>query len=92
MKMKLEAAQLLTRKAAWMRDKGMKHTMESSMAKAFATEVASEVTQNAIKTFGGMGFSKELPIERYHRDIQATLLYEGTNDIQRLVIAKNLFA
>ncbi len=91
MKMKLEAARLLTRKAAWMRDKGMKHTMESSMAKAFATEVACEVTQNAIKTHGGMGFSKELPVERYHRDIQATLLYEGTNDIQRVVMVKNIF-
>ncbi len=91
MKIKLDAARLLTWRAAWMRDQGMKHTVESSIAKAFATEAACEVTQNAIKTHGGMGFSKELPVERYHRDIQATMLYEGTNDIQRLVITKNIF-
>ncbi|MFV2016221.1 MAG: acyl-CoA dehydrogenase family protein, partial [Candidatus Heimdallarchaeota archaeon] len=90
MKMKLDTAQLVTRKAAWMRDQGMKHSMESSIAKAYATEAAFDITAQSIRVHGGMGFSKELPLERYHRDIQATLIYEGTNEIQRLVISRNL--
>ncbi|MCE7736757.1 MAG: acyl-CoA dehydrogenase [Candidatus Heimdallarchaeota archaeon] len=90
MKMKLDTARLVTRKAAWMKDQGMKHTMESSIAKAYATEAAFDITAQAIRVHGGMGFSKELPLERYHRDIQATLIYEGTNEIQRLVISRNL--
>ncbi len=90
MRMKLDAARLLTRRAAWMKDQGMRHTVESSIAKAFATEAAFDITAGAIRTHGGMGFSKELPVERYHRDIQATLIYEGTNDIQRLVISRGL--
>ena len=90
MRMKLDAGRLLTRRAAWMKDQGMKHTVESSIAKAFTTEAAFDITASAIRTHGGMGFSKELPVERYHRDIQATLLYEGTNDIQRIVISRGL--
>lgn len=90
MKMKLEAARLLTRKAAWMKDTGKKHTMNVSIAKAYATEAACEITSQAIMVHGGMGYSKELPLERYHRDVQATLLYEGTNEIQRFVIARSL--
>ncbi len=91
MRMKLDASRLLIQKACWMRDKGLNHTMESSIAKAFSTEAAEWVTSAAIKTLGGMGFSKEFPLERYHRDIQATLIYEGTNDIQRLVIKRSIF-
>jgi butyryl-CoA dehydrogenase len=90
MKMKLEAARLLTRKAAWMGDQQLTHTLESSIAKAYATESAFDITSQAIRVHGGMGYSKELPLERFHRDITATLLYEGTNEIQRLVISRNL--
>lgn len=90
MKMKLDAARLLTRRAAWMNDKGMDHTMESSIAKAYTTEAAFEITSSAIRVHGGMGYSKELNLERYHRDVNATLLYEGTNEIQRIVIARAL--
>ncbi len=90
MKMKLDTARLVTRKAAWMKDQGLIHTMESSIAKAYATEAVFDITAQAIRVHGGMGFSKELPLERYHRDIQATLIYEGTNEIQRLVISRNL--
>jgi len=90
MRMKLEAAKLLTYKAAWLEDQGLKHTEESSIAKAFTTEAADEVTSQAIRVHGGMGFSKDYPVERYHRDIQATLIYEGTNEIQRVVIARSL--
>jgi len=73
-----------------MSDSGMNHTMESSVAKAFVSEAAAEITAQAIRIHGGMGFSKELPVERYHRDIQATMIYEGTNEIQRMVIARKL--
>ena len=73
-----------------MSDQGLKHTMESSVAKSFVSEAAAEVTAQAIRIHGGMGFSKEFPVERYHRDVQATMIYEGTNEIQRLVIARNL--
>ncbi len=90
MKMKLDASRLLTHRAAWMSDQGLTHTMESSVAKAFVSEAAAEVTAQAIRIHGGMGFSKEFPVERYHRDVQATMIYEGTNEIQRLVIARNL--
>jgi alkylation response protein AidB-like acyl-CoA dehydrogenase len=90
MKMKLDTSRLVTRKAAWMKDNGYNHTMESSIAKAYSTEAAFDITAQAIRVHGGMGFSKELPLERYHRDIQATLIYEGTNEIQRLVISRNL--
>lgn len=90
MKMKLDTSRLVTRKAAWMNDQGLNHTMESSIAKAYTTEAAFDITAQAIRVHGGMGFSKELPLERYHRDIQATLIYEGTNEIQRLVISRNL--
>ena len=90
MKMKLEVARTMTHKAAWMADQGIKHTLESSMAKTIASENAFDITSNAIKIHGGMGYSKEYPIERYLRDVQATLIYEGTNEIQRLVISRSL--
>ena len=90
MKMKLEVARTMTHKAAWMADQGLKHTLESSMAKTIASENAFDITSNAIKIHGGMGYSKEYPIERYLRDVQATLIYEGTNEIQRLVISRSL--
>ena len=90
MKMKLEVARTMTHKAAWMADQGIKHTLESSMAKTIASENAFDITSNAIKIHGGMGYSKEYPLERYLRDVQATLIYEGTNEIQRLVISRSL--
>ena len=90
MKMKLEVARTMTHKAAWMADQGLKHTLESSMAKTIASENAFDITSNAIKIHGGMGYSREYPLERYLRDVQATLIYEGTNEIQRLVISRSL--
>ena len=90
MKMKLEVARTMTHKAAWMADQGLKHTLESSMAKTIASENAFDITSNAIKIHGGMGYSKEYPLERYLRDVQATLIYEDTNEIQRLVISRSL--
>ncbi len=93
MKTRIEAARLLTYNAALakMRAKqtGERYTTEASMAKLFASETAMFVTHAAVQIHGGMGYSKELPVERYFRDAKITEIYEGTSEIQRLVIARN---
>jgi alkylation response protein AidB-like acyl-CoA dehydrogenase len=93
MKTRLEAARLLTYQAALakMRSKetGGRYTLEASMAKLFASETAMYVTHEAVQIHGGMGYSKELPVERYFRDAKITEIYEGTSEIQRVVIARN---
>ncbi|MCS7038980.1 MAG: acyl-CoA dehydrogenase family protein, partial [Caldilineales bacterium] len=68
---------------------GARYTTEAAMAKLFASETAMFVTHQAVQIHGGMGYSKELPIERYFRDAKITEIYEGTSEIQRLVIARN---
>ncbi|MDW8245923.1 MAG: acyl-CoA dehydrogenase [Sandaracinaceae bacterium] len=83
----LDAARLLTLRAAWMKDKGMRHTRESSMAKLFASEAATRITHKAIQIHGGYGYSTEYDVERHYRDARITEIYEGTSEIQRLVIA-----
>jgi alkylation response protein AidB-like acyl-CoA dehydrogenase len=92
MKMRLEAARLLTLKAAWNKDKaaaaGLRNTTEASCAKLFASEAAMYITHQAVQIHGGMGYSKELPVERYFRDAKITEIYEGTSEIQRMVIAR----
>lgn len=93
MKMRLEAARLLTLNAALAKMRhlagGPRYTTEASMAKLFASEAAMFITHQAIQIHGGMGYSKELPLERYFRDAKITEIYEGTSEIQRLVIARN---
>jgi len=93
MKTKLEAARLLTFNAALakMRSErtGARYTTEASMAKLFASEAAMWITHQAVQIHGGMGYSKELPVERYFRDAKITEIYEGTSEIQRVVIARN---
>lgn len=93
MKTRLEAARLLTYQAALakMRSKatGGRYTLEASMAKLFASETAMYVAHEAVQIHGGMGYSKELPVERYFRDAKITEIYEGTSEIQRVVIARN---
>jgi alkylation response protein AidB-like acyl-CoA dehydrogenase len=69
---------------------GSRYTLEASLAKLYASETAMWVTEKAIQIHGGMGYSKELPIERYFRDAKITEIYEGTSEIQRLVIARNV--
>ena len=69
---------------------GGRYSLEASMAKLFASETANYVAKEAIQIHGGMGYSKELPLERYFRDAKITEIYEGTSEIQRLVIARNL--
>jgi alkylation response protein AidB-like acyl-CoA dehydrogenase len=92
MKCRLEAARLLTYKAAWnkmeARKAGGRNTLEPSIAKLFASETAMFVTHAALQIHGGMGYSKEMPLERYFRDAKITEIYEGTSEIQRLVIAR----
>jgi alkylation response protein AidB-like acyl-CoA dehydrogenase len=94
MKTRLEAARLLTYNAAWAKEEakrsGRRYTLEAAMAKLYASEAAMWVCEHAVQIHGGMGYSKELPIERYFRDAKITEIYEGTNEIQRLVIARNV--
>ncbi len=93
MKTKLEAARLLTFNAALAKIRsaqtGERYTTEASMAKLFASEAAMWITHQAVQIHGGMGYSKELPVERYFRDAKITEIYEGTSEIQRVVIARN---
>jgi acyl-CoA dehydrogenase len=90
MAMKVEASRLLTLQAAWMADKGMKATEYSAMAKCFATDTAMDVTTNAVQIFGGYGYMKDYPVEKLMRDAKLLQIYEGTNQIQRMVIARKL--
>ncbi len=83
----IDAARLLVRKAAWKSDTGVRFSMEASIAKLFASELATRVTHKAIQIHGGNGYSSEYPVERMYRDARITEIYEGTSEIQRLVIA-----
>ncbi len=87
----LEAARLLTLQAAWLKDRGYRVTREASMAKLFASEAAGRITHAAIQVFGGYGYSKSYPVERYFRDARVTEIYEGTSEIQRVVISRQLY-
>jgi alkylation response protein AidB-like acyl-CoA dehydrogenase len=86
----IEAARLLTRRAAWRKDSGAPYGAEAAMAKLFAAEKAMRVTTDAIQVHGGYGFIKEYQVERYFRDAKITQIYEGTSQIQKLVIARHL--
>jgi butyryl-CoA dehydrogenase len=83
----IDAARLLARRAAWKQDSGARFTMEASIAKLFASEMASRVAHKAMQIHGGYGYSREYPVERAYRDARITEIYEGTSEIQRLVIA-----
>ncbi|MCK0169843.1 acyl-CoA dehydrogenase family protein [Aliiroseovarius sp. S1123] len=89
---KVEAARQLVQHAARRRDAGLPALREASMAKLFATEMAEEVCSAAIQTFGGYGYLSDYPVERIYRDVRVAQIYEGTSDIQRLVIARDLIA
>jgi butyryl-CoA dehydrogenase len=83
----IDAARLLVRKAAWKQDTGARFSMDAAIAKLFASETATRVTHKAIQVHGGNGYSREYPVERMYRDARITEIYEGTSEIQRLVIA-----
>jgi alkylation response protein AidB-like acyl-CoA dehydrogenase len=85
---KVEAARLLVLKAAWLKDQGLNYDKESAMAKLYASEVAMEVTVEAVQIHGGYGFVKEYHVERLMRDAKITQIYEGTSEIQRIVISR----
>ena len=87
MAMEIEAARLLARRAAWKQDSGARFSLEASIAKLFASEMSTRVTHKAIQIHGGYGYSREYPVERMYRDARVTEIYEGTSEIQRLVIA-----
>ncbi|OAT81840.1 acyl-CoA dehydrogenase [Desulfotomaculum copahuensis] len=87
---RVDAARLLVYRAARRRDMGLSYTKEASMAKLYATDTAMQVTTDAVQILGGYGYCQEYPVERYMRDAKITQIYEGTNQIQRLVIAKQL--
>jgi alkylation response protein AidB-like acyl-CoA dehydrogenase len=86
----LDAARLLVYRAAWAKDRGLPHTEAGAKAKLFASEMARRQTGEAIQVLGGYGYAKEFPVERYYRDAKVTEIYEGTSEIQRLVIAREL--
>ena len=86
----IDAARLLVLRAAALKDQGVRHTAESSMAKLYASEMSHRVTHKALQIHGGYGYSKEFDVERYYRDSRITEIYEGTSEIQRIVISANL--
>jgi butyryl-CoA dehydrogenase len=86
----IDAARLLAWRAATLKDAGVRHSAESSMAKLFASEVANRAATQAVQIFGGNGYVEDFPVERHFRDAKITEIYEGTSEIQRLVIAGNL--
>ena len=92
MKCRIDASRLLAWRAAWnkaeARKAGLRNTTEASVAKLFASETAMFCAHQALQIHGGMGFSKEMPLERYFRDAKITEIYEGTSEIQRVVIAR----
>jgi alkylation response protein AidB-like acyl-CoA dehydrogenase len=90
MSTEIEAARLLVYRAAWLKDRGEAVTEAGAKAKLFASEVARRQTGEAIQILGGYGYTKEFPVERYYRDAKITEIYEGTNEIQRLVIARSI--
>ena len=93
MKVQIEAATWLTYRAALRSERpGARFSKETSMAKVFATEAANAIAARAVQIFGGYGYSREYPVERYYRDARVTTIYEGTSEIQRIVISKHILA
>ena len=90
MKTNIDAAHLLTLRAAQMKDKGLPNIKEAAMAKLFASEIAEKASSEAVQIFGGYGFVKDYPVEKFYRDVKLCTIGEGTSEIQRIVIAKEL--
>jgi alkylation response protein AidB-like acyl-CoA dehydrogenase len=90
MSMEIDAARLMVHRAAWLKENGRPHTEAGAKAKLFASEMARRQTGEAIQILGGYGYTKEFPVERYYRDAKITEIYEGTSEIQRLVIARSI--
>jgi alkylation response protein AidB-like acyl-CoA dehydrogenase len=88
---RIEAARLLVWKAAWAAERGFRVTKEASMAKLYASKTAGYVTDAAVQVLGGAGYTRDHAVERYLRDARVTRIYEGTSEIQRIVIARQLY-
>ena len=87
---KIEAARLLTMNAARLKDAGKRVDLEAGMAKLFASEMCGQVTLDAMRIHGGYGYTKDYPVERYYRDAPLMIIGEGTNEMQKLIIARRL--
>lgn len=92
MAMKIEAARLLVYRAANLKNEGKPYSAAAAMAKCFASDVAMEVTTDAVQIFGGYGYTVDYPAERYMRNAKITQIYEGTNEVQRMVISRDLLS
>jgi butyryl-CoA dehydrogenase len=90
MSIMIENARLLVYRAAWMKDKGLPYTLQAAQAKVYASEISTKVTHSATQVLGGYGYIRDYQVERMYRDARVTELFEGTSEIQRLVIARNL--
>jgi acyl-CoA dehydrogenase len=91
MAMNIDAGRLMCWQAASLKDAGVRNTMQAAMAKAFCADMAMKVTTDAVQVFGGYGYSQEYPVEKLMRDAKIFQIYEGTSQIQRLIISKELF-
>jgi alkylation response protein AidB-like acyl-CoA dehydrogenase len=92
MKTNIDAARMLTLRAAYMKDKGIPNTTEAAMAKLFASEMAEKAASEAVQIHGGYGFVKDYPVEKFYRDVKLLTIGEGTSEIQRIVIARDLLS
>jgi alkylation response protein AidB-like acyl-CoA dehydrogenase len=92
MQTQIDAAHLLSMRAAWLKDQDKPFTREASMAKVFASEAAIRICNDAVQIHGGYGYTREMPAERHLRDARVTTIYEGTSEIQRVVIARSVLA
>jgi butyryl-CoA dehydrogenase len=86
----IENARLSVYRAAWMKDQGMPYSLQAAQAKVYASEISTTVTHKAIQILGGYGYMRDYQVERMYRDARVTELFEGTSEVQRLVIAKHL--
>jgi alkylation response protein AidB-like acyl-CoA dehydrogenase len=90
MAMNIELARLMYLKAAWMKDKGLPHTLEAAYAKLFASEMVEKVASDAVQIHGGYGYNNDYPVSRYYREAKLLQIIEGPSEIQRIVISHNL--
>ena len=90
MKTNIDAARLLTFRAAYLKDNGKKNNREAAIAKLYASEIAEKAASEAVQIFGGYGFVKDYPVEKFYRDVKLCTIGEGTSEIQRIVIARDL--
>jgi acyl-CoA dehydrogenase len=90
MAMEIDAARMLVWRAAWLKDSGQRNTKEAAYAKAFASDVVMKTTTNAVQVFGGYGYSNEYPVEKLMRDAKIFQIYEGTSQIQRVIISREM--